>query len=173
VSIDQAAEAESTESPASNRMSWDEIVVALLLGAIVILNFVGVVARYWLKYSIPWNEEVLTGIFGWAVFLAAGLTVVRNMHVGMSFLSGWLPKPAGWALAQLRLVAFWAFFALLSWYGVAEVMTEARAHETMVTLDLPSWYLSAAIPAGSIIAVIRITVALAHETRAKVAEWKS
>jgi TRAP-type C4-dicarboxylate transport system permease small subunit len=41
----------------------------------------------WLHLSLSWIEEIQLGLFVWVVFLAAGLTITRNIHLGFSALS--------------------------------------------------------------------------------------
>ena len=63
-------------------LSAEEYLLAIVLMVMVALNFTGILSRYWLHISLPWIEEVEVGLFIWLVFVAAGLTVVRDIHLG-------------------------------------------------------------------------------------------
>jgi C4-dicarboxylate transporter, DctQ subunit len=140
----------------------EEYALAVMLAVMVALNFAGILSRYWLHLSLPWIEEVEVGLFIWVVFLAAGLTVVRNIHLGFSALVDKLPARMQALLHVTGRLAFLLLFALLSWFGSRMVMNEVVNNQRTPTLGWPEWMISAAIPMGSVLALWRIVSWLAR-----------
>jgi TRAP-type C4-dicarboxylate transport system permease small subunit len=138
------------------RLTPEEWLLAIGLVLMVALNFTGVVVRYWLQISLPWIEEVEVGLFVWTVFLGAGLTVTRNIHLGFSVLVDRLPGRGRAAAALAGRALFLAFFAVLAWFGARMVLGEAVNDQRTPTLGWPEWIIGAAVPVGALIAVGRI-----------------
>jgi TRAP-type C4-dicarboxylate transport system permease small subunit len=137
----------------------DERLLALALFAMVVLNFAGVVARYWLRISLPWIEEIEVGLFVWTVFLGAGLTVVRDLHLGFSALADQLPARAQAVVALAGRGLFFGFFTLLAWFGTRMVLNEVANDQRTPTLGWPEWLIGAAVPVGALLAAARILTA--------------
>jgi C4-dicarboxylate transporter, DctQ subunit len=134
--------------------------VALFLGLMVVLNFVGILSRYWLHLSLPWIEEVEVGLFVWTVFLGAGLTVTRNIHLGFSALTDRFPLHLQRIILTAGRLAFLAFFAVLGWFGVRMVLGEVANNQRTPTLGWPEWLIGVAIPLGMAVALLRIAAVL-------------
>lgn len=129
------------------------------LFTMVVLNFAGVVARYWLQLSLPWIEEVEVGLFVWTVFLGAGLTVVRDVHLGFSSVVDQLPARARVAVALAGRALFFGFFALLAWFGARMVLNQLANDQRTPTLGWPEWLIGSAVPVGALLAAARILAA--------------
>jgi C4-dicarboxylate transporter DctQ subunit len=140
------------------RLAPDEAILALLLFVMVALNFSGIVARYWIRVSLPWIEEVTVGLFVWTVFLGAGLTVVRGIHIGFPALAERFSGPVRLELAVLARTLFTIFFAILTWFGTTVLLNQIANNQRTPTLAWPEWIFDAAIPVGSALAVVRIVV---------------
>jgi C4-dicarboxylate transporter, DctQ subunit len=141
---------------ASRRLSFEEYVLAVLLMLMVTLNFTGILCRYWLHLSLSWIEEIQLGLFVWVVFLAAGLTIVRNIHLGFSALVDRLPSRFQRACQLAGRLLFLFFFALLAWFGSRMVLNEIISDQRTPALGWPEWIIGAAVPVGAAVAVVRI-----------------
>jgi C4-dicarboxylate transporter DctQ subunit len=147
---------------AARKLATEEYVLAIVLIVMVALNFMGIVNRYWVHLSLPWIEEVEVGLFVWTVFLAAGLTVVRNIHLGFSALVDRLPSRVQKTLLVTGQLMFLSFFSILGWFGFRMIMNEVANDQRTPTLGWPEWMIGAAIPIGAAIAVWRIVGGLAR-----------
>ena len=143
-------------APNNQRLTPEEWVIAGFLAIMVVLNFTGILARYWLHISLPWIEEVEVGLFVWTVLLGAGLTVVRDIHLGFSALVDRMPAWAQTAALVWGRGAFLLFFGLLTWFGISMVANEAANQQRTPTLAWPEWLIGGAIPVGAALAVFRI-----------------
>ena len=146
----------------TRRLGPEEYVLALFLGLMVLLNFAGILSRYWLHLSLPWIEEVEVALFVWTVFLGAGLTVVRDIHLGFGTLTERFPIRLQRAIGGAGRILFALFFAVLGWYGIRMIMGEVANNQRTPTLGWPEWLIGMAIPLGSVVALSRIVVSLAR-----------
>ncbi|RJQ62296.1 MAG: TRAP transporter small permease [Desulfobacteraceae bacterium] len=138
------------------RLVAEEYLLAVLLIVMVALNFTGVLCRYWLHLSLPWIEEVEVGLFIWMIFVAAGLTVVRDIHLGFSALVDRMPACVKEISQVCGRLVFLFLFALLSWFGARMVMNEVASDQRTPTLGWPEWTIGAAVPLGAAIGIWRI-----------------
>jgi TRAP-type C4-dicarboxylate transport system permease small subunit len=143
-------------SRAEGRPAVDEFLVAGLLFVMVLLNFLGVIARYWIHLSLPWLGELQEILFVWMVFLGAGLTITRRMHIGFAPLAERLPRRAPAAIAPLGPLAFIGFFVLLLWRGGTSVHSEITFNQRTPTLGWPEWVVAIALPVGALVALVRL-----------------
>lgn len=140
------------------RLSPEDYLLALTLAVMVGLNFAGIVVRYWLHISLPWIEEVEVGLFVWLVFLGAGLTVTRDIHIGLQFLTDRFLPHRQEAVRRAGRASFAAFFLLIAWFGVRMVLNEIANDQRTPTLGWPEWLIGLAVPLGSTLAVVRIVL---------------
>ena len=141
---------------ADRQLGAEEYLLAILLIVMVALNFTGILSRYWLHISLPWIEEVEVGLFIWLVFLSAGLTVVRDIHLGFSAFVDRLPARVQKISQVSGRLAFLFLFALLAWFGSRMVINEVVNDQRTPTLGWPEWLIGAAVPIGAAVAIWRI-----------------
>ena len=150
---------------AERRLTLEEYVLAALFMLMVGLNFTGILCRYWLHLSLSWIEETQLGLFVWVIFLAAGLTIVRNIHLGFSALVDRLSSRAQMAIQLAGRLFFLFFFALLAWFGSRMVLNEIISDQRTPALGWPEWMIGAAVPVGAAVAVARIVHGFVHRRR--------
>ena len=150
---------------ADQRLTLEEYVLAVLLMLMVGLNFTGILCRYWLHLSLSWIEEIQLGLFVWVIFLAAGLTIVRNIHLGFSALVDRLSSRAQMAIQLAGRLFFLFFFALLAWFGSRMVLNEIISDQRTPALGWPEWMIGAAVPVGAAVAVARIVHGFVHRRK--------
>lgn len=146
-----------SQQPVTGRpLSADAWLLAIALVAMVILNFAGVVFRYLIHVSLPWIEEIETGLLVWLVFLGAGLTISRGLHIGFAPIVEALPGVARRVLWWLGRACFAALFMVLLWFGTNMVRSEISYGQTTATLGWPEAVIGVAVPVGAAVALIRI-----------------
>jgi C4-dicarboxylate transporter, DctQ subunit len=150
---------------ATRRLTLEEYALAVLLMMMVGLNFTGILCRYWLHLSLSWIEEIQLGLFVWVIFLAAGLTIVRNIHLGFSALVDRLPSRVQTVIQLAGRLFFLFFFALLAWFGSRMVLNEIINDQRTPALGWPEWMIGAAVPVGATVAVARIVHWFVHRRR--------
>ncbi|MGB0672073.1 MAG: TRAP transporter small permease [Rhodospirillales bacterium] len=73
--------------------SLEETIIAILLGAMTLITFVNVVARYVLNSNILWALETTVFLFAWLVLIGVSYCVKKNLHLGVDVVVNTLPQP--------------------------------------------------------------------------------
>jgi TRAP-type C4-dicarboxylate transport system permease small subunit len=147
---------------AINRLTgWLEIVIALMLGAMVILVFGNVVLRYGFNSGIGISEEISRYLFVWMIFFGAIIAVREHTHLGVDALVRVLPRKGklfcAVAANLLMLATMWLLFQG-SWQQtvINYASTSPVAGISMAVLYLPGVIASAAIGMLIILHLYRI-----------------
>lgn len=72
-------------------LNFGEIISGTFLIAATIIVIINIFLRYVMKTGIYWSEEVVTGLFVWAVFIGSAAGFKRHKHIGVDFLVSKLP----------------------------------------------------------------------------------
>ncbi|WP_172328065.1 TRAP transporter small permease [Mangrovicoccus sp. HB161399] len=72
----------------------EEVIIAFLLGAMVLLTFVNVVLRYVFNHSIIWGLEVVLVLFAWLVLFGISHAFRITAHLGVDAVLNIVPKNA-------------------------------------------------------------------------------
>lgn len=151
--------------------------IAAILGAMTVLTFANVVARYIFNSNILWALETTVFLFAWLVLLGASHGVKISAHIGVDLLVN-LASPAirkiMVATSVLCCVVFsvlllygafeywWPFATTRAWYEVndipmpgflqfiADLMNEGERYEKM-----PRFIPYAALPVGLVLLTFR------------------
>lgn len=71
----------------SEQNSWvdrlEETLIAAILGAMTLITFANVVARYAFNSNILWALEMTVFMFGWLVLLGSSYAVKKGIHLGV------------------------------------------------------------------------------------------
>lgn len=91
---------------------FEETLIALILGAMTIVTFANVVARYGFNSNILWAVEFTVFMFGWMVLLGASYAVKIGAHLGVDAILN-LVSPATQRIMGLIAVTVCIAFSLL------------------------------------------------------------
>ncbi len=91
----------------------EETLIAVLLGAMTLVTFANVVARYGFNANILWALETTVFLFAWMVLIGASYCVKKRMHLGVDALINILPHGARYVLALVAVAACLLFSVLL------------------------------------------------------------
>ncbi|MCF6445373.1 TRAP transporter small permease [Nereida sp. MMG025] len=92
----------------------EETLIAALLGAMTLVTFANVLARFFDIWggNVLWALEATVFMFGWLVLLGASYAVKKNAHLGVDALVNIMP-PAGRKVMGLVAVSACLVFSLL------------------------------------------------------------
>ena len=97
---------------------FEETLIALILGAMTVVTFANVIARYGFNSNILWAVEFTVFMFGWMVLLGASYAVKIGAHLGvdaiLNFVSPRARKIMGF-IAVLICIAFSLLLLKGSW----------------------------------------------------------
>ncbi len=88
------------------RMAWVEQIMTASLALMILALLLQVVARYILKLSIPWTEEISRYLLVLMTFTGAAVAVRDRQHIAITFLLDRMP-------AMARMYAELAFNILI------------------------------------------------------------
>jgi len=90
----------------------EETLISFLLGAMTLVTFANVIARYVFNSNILWALELTVFMFGWLVLLGASYAVKKGTHLGVDAVINILPA-GGRKAAALFAVAVCIIFSFL------------------------------------------------------------
>ena len=141
------------------RLNWlVERICALLVAAMVVVIWFGVIERYFLELGITWTEEFSRYIMIWAALLAVSCGAYYREHIGLELLVGRLPNNTGRALVFVLDVISLMFFAFLTYYGIGMTVNGTGQYATIfgMTMVVPF----AAVPVSSALTSFQIFAAM-------------
>ena len=103
----------ATHNNRSGTDAFEETLIAVLLGAMTLITFANVVARYVFNDNILWALESTVFLFAWMVLLGASYAVKIVAHLGVDVVLVLFPKPARLALGLVAALCCIAYAALL------------------------------------------------------------
>lgn len=90
----------------------EETLIALILGAMTVVTFANVVARYGFNSNILWAVEFTVFMFGWMVLLGASYAVKIGAHLGVDAILN-LMSPSAQKIMGIIAVTVCIAFSLL------------------------------------------------------------
>lgn len=91
----------------------EETFIAILLGAMTLVTFAAVVARYIFNSGILWALETTVFLFAWLVLIGVSYCVKVNALLGVDIVAASLPRPARRILGLVAVAASLAFAVLI------------------------------------------------------------
>lgn len=101
----------------------DIVVACVVLVALILMTFLGVIFRYALKSPFTWLEEVQMACMVWIVFAAGGAAFRTGNHVAIEMIVDMFPKKVQkifeWIIAVIVfLVLAYLFYQSLGFVGM-------------------------------------------------------
>ena len=93
--------------------SIEENLIAFLLGAMTLITFANVIARYIFKSNILWGLELTVFLFTWLVLLGASYAVKIGAHLGVDAIINMVSPANSRLMGLVSVVCCIAFSALL------------------------------------------------------------
>ncbi|MGH7265631.1 MAG: TRAP transporter small permease [Candidatus Rokuibacteriota bacterium] len=134
-----------------------EALSALLMGALALLVFLGVVYRYVLVAPIAWIEEIVRLCLVWVTFLGAYLAMRRGQHIAMDVVYERLGRRGRRVADAVGTLLLALFFLVLAWYGTAYAQAFMGARSPF--LGFPQGVTYFALPAGAVLLLLALAPA--------------
>lgn len=136
----------------------EENLIALIIGAMTLIQFANVVARYGFSSNLLWALEATVFLFAWLVLLGASYAVKVGAHLGVDALINTLSRPAARAVGLIAVAAciiyaflltkggwdYWAPFANLSptsgrWFPLGFETVRGQGWYEVNDIKMPDW----------------------------------
>jgi len=134
---------------------WTEYIGGVVLAVDVLVVFVSVVFRYFLRSPFDWAEEIARALMVVLVFFGAATVLARDKHVGIDAFRTMLPQ--AW---QPMLVHFGRWLVVAVSAGIAlsgcALVVESWGNQTPI--GLPQWINTIPVVIGSTLMLLFATV---------------
>ena len=125
---------------------------------LVATTFLGVLSRYVFNFSLAWSDELARYCFVWLVFIGIVVSFVRAEHATVDFLMERYKGRYRVVMFTLIDVLIYVLFVVLTVTGV--MLMNLSAGQTTSGLGIPKMLVYAALPFGSALMVIELTIRL-------------
>ena len=130
--------------------------VALLLGASVLLNFSLVVSRYVFSYSVNQLEEISIYLAIWLVFVGAVACDRRGQHIALDIVYHLLGPARRILLKRVADLLQSCLCLYMAWLTLGTVLFTYRLGEvSLSSLRAPVWFLMLVMPPCFLILALR------------------
>jgi len=118
---------------------FEENVLALLLGAMTLVTFIQVIARYVFNSGAVWALEVTVMLFAWLVLFGISYGLKLGIHLGVDALINLLSSPVRRVLATLVGIGCLAYGVLLLWGSVVYWLKFYHLGLEVQDIPFPAW----------------------------------
>lgn len=143
----------------ADQLNWFvERACALLVGAMIVIIWFGVVERYFLELGVTWTEELSRYVMIWAALLAVSCGAYYREHIGLELVQQRLSQKVGRYLVFVLDIISLLFFVFLTYYGIGMTHSGASQYATIfgMTMVVPF----AAVPVSSTLTALQIFAAM-------------
>lgn len=131
--------------------------IVLAAGGIMLLAMMAiimwqVIARYFLKVSTPWCEELARYLFIYVIMIGSAACVCTGGHVSVTLLVDRLPKKVAYAVSIFSSVVCIFFYAVLVYTGYLATVTAAKRVSSVMSLNMGAVY--AALPLCGLLMIV-------------------
>ncbi len=133
-------------------------VIAIVFGLVAILTIYQVFARYVLNSPLLWSEAIIKYSMIWIVLLGTAVALRKGLLISVEAVLFIVPEGVRRIMKMIIVIINIIFLSLLIKYGF-EIMVNL-AHQKTGTLNMPVSWIYAAIPIGSILAILNCIAVL-------------
>lgn len=126
--------------------------ISIVFALVTILTIYQVFARYILKSPLVWSEGLIRYAVIWIVLLGTAIALRKGLLISVETVLFLVPKKVKIILNYMILFINVIFLVILTVVGFNVISN--LAHSTTGAIDIPVSWLYAAIPCGSILALI-------------------
>lgn len=130
-----------------------------LMGAMTLLSFVQVVARYVFNYSFVWALEVTGVMFAWLIFIGMSYGVRVGAHIGVDAVVRMLGERAARAVGMVALALCMVYAVIVGWGGTQYVLKMHEIGILMEDVPVQQWVPRLVLPIGYAMLLLRLAQA--------------
>lgn len=131
----------------------DAIITGVTLTLCVLIANLNVFMRYFLNHPLQWNDEVVTGLFVWTVFIGSAYAYRKHAHLGVDIVVNKLTgkkKAIVQDVVSVLELAILVMLTVISSQYVQNLIWIRGKFKPAVTdiLRFPRWWIGIAVPIG-------------------------
>jgi len=134
----------------------EEALCAVLFAIMAVITFANIIARYLLKYSFAFTEELVVSFFVWLTLLGTAIAFREQSHLGFTFIIERLSLKARKVLLWMSAALGAALFIFLIFFAIYQVSEEIALGITSSGIGVPQWWYTIGMPLWSLLVIARI-----------------
>ena len=143
----------------------EEALITLLLSLMSVVIIFQVFMRYALGASLSWSEELARYAFIWMVYVGISFAVRRNRHLSVDAVNMLFGKTGRFVISIISDLLFLAFAIVISVNGWSVVQRVAASGQSSASIEVPMWFVYAAMPTGFSLICFRLVQSLCAKIR--------
>ncbi len=143
---------------------FEEVLMAVLLAAIVLVMFFQIILRFVFAKALPWPEELSRYMFVWLSFLGISYSVKCKNSLKVDIVETLVPKLKT-PLGIVQDLIFLAFAVALIVIGIGSLQTMWAHPQLSPAARIPMWMVYVSLFIGACLTVIRLVQSLIHTFR--------
>ncbi|MDT8274124.1 MAG: TRAP transporter small permease [Desulfomonilia bacterium] len=133
----------------------EDVLIALFLGAMILLVLVQIVLRNWYATGIMGGAEMVRHLVLWVAFIGAALAAREGKHIRIDLAARILPPMMRDLFEFVTTVFSVIVCGILVYAATYFVLMDYRSGTTIAFFSLPVWILEIIIPIGYLLVTFR------------------
>ena len=134
------------DEPIRVPLKIEDWLTVLVMGALALITFANVIARYFTNQSFAWTEEFSVFLMIVLALVGSSAAVARDRHIRIEYFSGSGSMARRKTLARLGAVLVALLFTLIAVLSTRLVRDDYRFGETSPGIGIPQWWYSIWLP---------------------------
>jgi TRAP-type C4-dicarboxylate transport system permease small subunit len=144
--LDSSPESEIARVP----LKIEDWLTVIVMGALALITFGNVIARYFTSHSFAWTEELSVFLMIVLALVGSSAAVARDRHIRIEYFSSTGSVARRRALARFGAAMVALLFALIGVLSIRLVWDDYRFEETSPGIGVPQWWYSVWLPILSV-----------------------
>jgi TRAP-type C4-dicarboxylate transport system permease small subunit len=141
---------DEADEPVWVPLKIEDWLTVLVMGALALITFANVIARYFTSQSFAWTEEFSVFLMIVLALVGSSAAVARDRHIRIEYFSESGSMARRKTLARFGAVLVALLFALIAVLSMRLVWDDYRFGETSPGIGVPQWWYSIWLPILSI-----------------------
>jgi len=141
---------DEADEPVKVPLKIEDWLTVLVMGALALITFANVLARYFTSQSFAWTEEFSVFLMIVLALVGSSAAVARDRHIRIEYFSDSGSMARRKNLSRIGAVLVALLFALISVLSIRLVWDDFRFNETSPGIGIPQWWYSIWLPIISI-----------------------
>jgi len=124
----------------------EDWLTVLVMGALALITFGNVLARYFTSQSFAWTEEFSIFLMIVLALVGSSAAVARDRHIRIEYFSDSGSMARRKTLSRLGAVLVAILFGLIGVLSIRLVWDDYRFNETSPGIGIPQWWYSIWLP---------------------------
>lgn len=147
------------------RVTFEAVVAAVLLSALVVMMSAQVILRFFFGTSVTWLEEMIRLVFVWAVYSSVLVAAMDDSHIRVALHLSLLPERARLAALCLADILWVAFNGVVIYGAVTYSLSLLEFPYRLPTTGINLVWAFAIVPIGFFVMSIRILMNIRRRNR--------